>query len=179
MRVRGEGGEPQPVVMPGGGPAGGRTCTALGERVGSSLLPSSLSFSLPPAAREAGVRGSWITAFGQRRRSDLRYPVSSSLDSTAIGGMTRCLPRGVYSLSTSSRTFVLRVPGSESAGCGGGLARPPTSSHTTWRTCRDTVKESEAGGERGDYGSAVPVRPNPRPLRDCLSLASLTQRGKH
>jgi hypothetical protein len=29
--VRGEGGEPQPVVLPGGGPAGGRTCAALGE----------------------------------------------------------------------------------------------------------------------------------------------------
>ena len=41
------------------------------ERADSSLLPSSLSFSLPPAAREAGVRGSWIAAFGQRRRSDL------------------------------------------------------------------------------------------------------------
>jgi phage terminase large subunit-like protein len=40
------------------------------------------------------------------------------------------------SLSISSRTSVLRDPGSESAGCGWGLSRPPTSSHATSSTRR-------------------------------------------
>jgi hypothetical protein len=51
--------EPQPVGLAWGWGQPGEGVAAQ-ERACSSLLPSSLSFSLPPAAREAGVRGNWM-----------------------------------------------------------------------------------------------------------------------